>query len=164
MAEPVFGATRPEELAQGDVLESVEFFRPKAQSYRDPVWAPGIVVSHSCDFTKFRADERRGREHLDRFPLLTAPVVSESDIADSGTTGHAKSGRVPRFFFLPAEDGPLSEEAHFVDFWFIQPVAIFELLDVRRLGSLSDEWQLRLQIAIERFFSWTDRRKAVEIP
>ncbi len=122
-----------------------------------------MVLSHSCDFTKFRADEEKGRANLDRFPLLVAPVIGESEIPDAGTVGHAKRDRVPRYFFLPAE-GPLADEAHFLDFWFIQPAAVFELLAVHRLASLSDEWQRRLQIALDRFFSWEDRRQPLEVP
>lgn len=162
MPGPVFeAAPRLEELAQGDLLESIEFFHPKKGSYKDTVWLSGMVLSHSCDFTKFRADEKKGRANLDRFPLLVAPVIDESQIPDAGTVGHAKRDRVPRYFFLPGED-PLSNEAHFVDFWFMQPVSVFELLNVQRLGSLSDEWQKRLQIALDRFFSWEDRKQPLE--
>jgi hypothetical protein len=143
------------------VLESVEFFRPKAGTYKDNLWAPGMVLSHSCDFTKFRADEEKGRSSLDRFPLLVAPLVPTSSLGDSGTAGHAKRGRVARYFHLPAQESFL-EEDHLVDFYFIQPVAVFELLDITRLGSITDEWQKRLQIAIERFFSRELRARPLE--
>lgn len=153
MPEPVFlAAPRPEELAQGDILETVEFFRPKSGTYQDNQWAKGIVVSHSCDFTKFRADESKGREKLDMFPLLVAPVIPLSAVGDEGTAGNAKKGRVMRYFHLPPE-ASLGDEDHLVDFWFIQPAAVFELLEIPRLGSFSNEWQLRLQIALDRFFS-----------
>lgn len=158
MAQLVFQADpRPEELAQGDILESVEFFRPKSGTYKDTQWALGIVLSHSCEFTKFRADEEKGRANLDMFPLLVAPVIPASSIGDVGTAGHAKKGRVTRYFHLPAA-GPLSGEDHFVDFYFMQPVAVFELLGSSRLASMCDEWQERLQIAIDRFFSRTEDR------
>lgn len=156
MPESVFQANpRPEELAQGDVLESVEFFRPKGGTYKDNQWATGIVLSHSCEFTKFRADEEKGRANLDMFPLLVAPVIPASSIGDAGTFGHARKGRVTRYFHLPAA-GPISDEDHFVDFYFMQPMAVFELLNIARLGSFSDEWQERLQVAIDRFFSRTE--------
>jgi hypothetical protein len=156
MAQPAFQATpRPQELAQGDLMEAVEFLCPQGNTYRDNNWAKGIVVSHSCDFTKFKADEEKGRKHLDRFPLLVAPVIPFSSIGDSNTANHARKGRVMRYFHLSA-DGPLAEEEdHFVDFWFIQPASVFELLDIGRLASMSDEWQIRLQIALDRFFSRT---------
>lgn len=120
--------------------------------YKDTQWASGIILSHSCNFTKFRADERYDRANLDMFPMLVAPVVPASSIGDEGTTGHAKKGRVRRYFHLPAE-AALANEDHFVDFYFIQPVAVFELLAMARLASMSDAWQERLQIAIDRFFS-----------
>jgi len=74
--------------------------------------------------------------------------------------GHALAGRVARYFKLPAE-APLDEEDHLVDFWWIQPVAAVELLTIPRLASLSDVWQRRLQIALDRFFSWEDRKQPV---
>jgi hypothetical protein len=154
-----FPGPRPQELAQGDLLESVEFFRPKHGSYKDNVWAPGIVVSHSCDFTKFRSDEAKGRQGLDLFPLLVAPALKGSDIPDQDTVGNAKAGRVARYFHLPA-DGPLDED-HFVDFWFMQPAAVFELLNIPRVASMSDAWQRRLQRGIDRFFSWEDRKETL---
>jgi hypothetical protein len=157
VAGPAFQASpRLEELAQGDLLESVEFLSPKGKTYKDNQWAKGIVLSHSCDFTKFQADERKGRKNLDLFPLLVAPVVPCSAIPDTNTANHARKGRVMRYFHLPNE-GPLAaEEDHLVDFYFIQPASVFELLDIARLGSMSDEWQVRLQIAIDRFFSRTE--------
>jgi hypothetical protein len=158
LPEPVFKTSpRPEELAQGDVFESIEFFRPKGGTYKDTQWASGIILSHSCDFTKFRSDEQSDRANLDMFPMLVAPVVSISAIGDEGTAGHAKKGRVRRYFHLPVE-AALSDEDHFVDFDFMQPVAVFELLAIARLASMSDEWQERLQIAIDQFFSRTESR------
>jgi hypothetical protein len=156
VAEPVFRPDpRPEELAQGDLLESIEFFHPKGGSYRDPISADGIVVSDSCDFTKFRADEEKGRSGLDRFPLLVAPVVPAAAIGDAGAAGHAKAGRVMRYFPIPPQP-QLADEHYLVDFWFMQPISVFELLEATRRASMSDEWQRRLQIAIDRFFSRTE--------
>ena len=158
---PVFLANpREEELAQGDLLESVEFFRPKAGTYKDNVWAPGLVLSHSCDFTKFSADRARDKPNLDLFPLLVAPLVRAAQIPDAGTRGHARAGKMARYFCLPA-DGPLSDEEHFVDFWFIQPAAVEELLGIRRLASMTDGWQRYLQRGIDRFFSWEDRKQTL---
>ena len=151
-------APRPESLAQGDVLEQVEVFRPRRGGYQDTVWAPGTIASHSCDFTKFRADEDRGRAGLDLFPLLVVPVISMSRIPDAGTAGHARSDRVPRYFHIPPEP-PLDSEDHFLDFWFMQPIAVHELLAIRRVASMTDEWQQRLQRGLDRFFSWEDRKR-----
>ena len=67
---------------------------------------------------------------------------------------------LPDSFHLPA-DGPLSDEDRFVDFWFMQPVAVFELLETTRLASMTDLWQRRLQLAIDRHFSWENRRDPV---
>jgi hypothetical protein len=154
------GSLREERLAQGDLLENYEFFRPAGGTYRDTVWAPAVVVSHSCDFTKFSRDEERGRPGLDRFPLLVAPVPRASQIPDPGTRGHATRGKVARYFHLPAGD-PLTAEDHFIDFWFMQPAAVTELLGLRRLASMTDRGQRHLQRAIDRFFSWEDRKKGL---
>jgi hypothetical protein len=151
---------REEELAQGDLLESLEFFHPQQGEYRDVVRAPGVVMSHGCDFTKFRADEARGFSRLDRFPLLIAPLLGEEELLDPGVVGHAKGGRVARYLHLPP-DGPLSDRHHFIDFWFIQPAAVFELLAINRLASMTDTWQLYLQRGLDRFFSWEDRRRPI---
>jgi hypothetical protein len=156
----------PEELAQGDVLEHYEFFQPKGGQYKDTVWRPAVVLSHSCDFTKFRADEAKGRANLDRFPLLVAPLLKAAEIPDGGTRGHAQADRVPRYFHLPAAS-PLDndgDEDRFIDFWFIQPAAVHELLSIKRLASMTEEWQRRLQRGLDRFFSWEDRKKPLDEP
>lgn len=159
---PVYLADlRPERLAQGDVVENYEFFRPKGGTYKDNVWAPAVVLSHSCDFTKYTMDAERGRENLDMFPLIVAPVMTGAQIRDKGTLGNARSDRVARYFYLPPES-PLDEDEHLIDFWFMQPAAVEELLAIRRVASMTDDWQGRLQIGLDRFFSWTDRRKALD--
>lgn len=140
------------------MIESYEFFRPKAGTYTDVVQAPAVVLSHSCDFTKYRKDEERGFSGLDMVPLIVAPVIRASQISDAGTVGHARRDRVARYFHLPPEE-PLESEDHFVDFWFMQPAAAYELLSIRRVASMTDEGQQRLQIGLDRFFSWTDRRQ-----
>ncbi len=140
------------------MVESYDFFRPKAGTYTDVVQAPAVVLSHSCDFTKYRMDEERGFSGLDMVPLIVAPVVRASQIPDAGTVGHARRDRVARYFHLPPEE-PLESEDHFVDFWFMQPAAVDELLSIRRVASMTDEWQQRLHIGLDRFFSWTDRRQ-----
>ena len=155
-------AVREEDLAQGDVLRQVEFFRPVAQSYKDTVWLPGVIVSHSCDFTKFTTDRAKERANLDRFPLLVAPLAPEAAIGDPGVRGHAKAGRVARYCHVPA-DGPL-EGDHFIDFWWIQPAAVIELLEIPRTASMTDQWQKYLQRALDRFFSWEDRKQPVPGP
>jgi hypothetical protein len=95
------------------VVESYDFFRPKAGTYTDVVQAPAVVLSHSCDFTKYRIDEERGLSGLDMVPLIVAPVVRASQIPDPGTVGHARRDRVSRYFHLPPEE-PLESEDHFV--------------------------------------------------
>jgi hypothetical protein len=159
---PVYLASpRAEELAQGDVVEIYEFFRPKAGTYKDTVHAPAVVLSHSCDFTKYRMDEEQGRAGLDLFPLIVAPVLGASMIPDRGTVGHAVRDRVARYFHLPPEE-PLESEDHLIDFWFMQPAAVEELLSIRRVASMTDEWQQRLHVGLDRFFSWTDRRQQLD--
>lgn len=103
---------------------------------------------------------RRKGEHLDRFPLLVAPVVTASQIPDPGTRGHAAADRVPRYFHLLAE-APLDDEDRFIDFWFIQPAAVLELLAISRLTSMTDTANQHLQRGLDRFFSWEDRRKTL---
>jgi hypothetical protein len=153
-------APREETLAQGDILEAYDFFRPQGGTYKDVVRVPAAVISHSCDFTKFRTDEKKGREHLDRFPLLVAPVARSSNLRDGSMRGDAMRDRVPRYFYIPAET-PLDDEDYFIDFWFIQPAAVFELLDIKRLASMTDTGQQHLQRGLDRFFSWEDRKKSL---
>jgi hypothetical protein len=157
---PVYRDTpREEELAQGDILESFEFFRPLKGTYKDVVRLAGAVVSHSCDFTKFRADREKGRDRLDQFPLIVAPVVKASELPDQGTAGNAKAGRVARYFHLPP--GPPLDDDYLIDFWFMQPAAVLELLDIPRVASMTDQWQLYLQRGLDRFFSWEERRRPI---
>jgi hypothetical protein len=153
---------RPETLAQGDILEEVEFFAPRNGGYRDVVRLPGIITSHSCDFTKFLAEREKGSQ-IDRFPLLVAPLIRTSQFDDKGTAGHARGGRVARYFHLGSEL-PLSDEDQYVDFWFMQPVAVLELLDITRVASMTDAWQQYLQRSLDRFFAWEDRKAPVEAP
>ena len=116
-------------------------------------------MSHSCDFTKYKRDEQAGRENLDLFPLLVTAVSRASRIPDASVVGNVRAGRVARYFHLPGE-APLEEE-HLVDFWWIQPVAVWELLATARLASMTDLWQRRLQLALARAFSWEDRKQPV---
>ena len=148
---------RPERLAQGDILDEVEFYAPRNGSYRDTNRFPGMITSHSCDFTKFVAERGKGAP-IDRFPLLVAPLIKEAQI-DRGTAGHARAGRVARYFYLGEE---YAGEGHILDFWFMQPVAALELLELTREASLTDEWQTRLQRGLDRFFSREDRKKVVD--
>jgi hypothetical protein len=150
---------RPQALAQGDIVEDVEFYAPRNGTYQPTVHAPGVITSHSCDFTKFAKAREKGRP-VDRWPLLVAPLVKASEMDDKGIVGHARRDRVARYLFLPAEP-PLSEE-HLVDYWFMQPVAVLELLATLRLASMTDEWQRRLQRSLDRFFSWEDRKKSLD--
>lgn len=98
---------------------------------------------------------------MDRFPLLVAPLLKRSELSDAGTAGHAIAGRVARYFYIPDEPS-LDGERHLVDFWFMQPVAVAELLGIRRRASMTDAWQQRLQRGLDRFFSWEDRKKPLE--
>lgn len=149
---------RPEALAQGDVLADVEFYAPRERSYQPTVHAPCVVTSHSCDYTKFDADRKRGRP-LDRKPLLVAPLVKASEL-DAAMVGNLRADRVPRYFSL-GDESPFAEE-HFADYWFMQPVAVLDLLDTERIASVTDEYQKRLQRSLDRFFSWEDRRKSLD--
>lgn len=149
---------RPEALAQGDVLADVEFYAPRGGSYQPTVHARGIITSHSCDFTKFEAARAKGLP-LDRWPLLVAPLVKASEM-DKDTAGNARADRMPRYFSVGSE-APLEEE-HFADYWFMQPVAIVELLSTDRLASMTDDYQRRLQRSLDRFFSWEDRKKKLD--
>jgi hypothetical protein len=69
---------------------------------------------------------------------------------------------VARYCHVPA-DGPL-ESDHFIDFWWIQPAAVLELLEIPRIASMTDQWQKYLQRALDRFFSWEDRKQTVPGP
>ena len=89
-------------------------------------------------------------------------MIPAAAIPDGGVRGHAKAGRVARYFHIP-EAGPLTGD-HFADFWFIQPAAVVELLPIKRLASLEDGWQKYLQRALDRFFSWEDRKELVPPP
>ncbi len=150
---------REEALAQGDVLADVEFFAPKeGGTYQPTVHAPGVITSHSCDFTKFDTARKQGRD-IRRWPLLAAPLVKRSEL-DSSMAGNAHADRVPRYFSI-GDEPPLDEE-HFADYWFMQPVAVLELLASTRIASFTDNYQQRLQRSLDRFFSWEDRRRALD--
>jgi hypothetical protein len=158
----VFAAElRTEQLAQGDVLEEVEFFAPRKGEYREPVRAPGLITSHSCDFTKFLALQAKGAQ-VDRAPLLVAPLLKGEQLNSPDTVGNARAGKVARYVFV-GDEAPLVGE-HFADFWFMQPVAVLELLDAERIASMTDSWQRYLQRALDRFFSWEDRKALVQAP
>jgi hypothetical protein len=85
-------------------------------------------------------------------------MIGTSELANPGIRGDAERDRVPRYFYLPAEP-PLEDEDRFINFWFIQPAAVFELLDIPRLASMTDGVQKYLQRALDRYFSWEDRKK-----
>ena len=145
---------RPQALAQGDILADVEFYAPREGTYQPTVHAPGVITSHSCDYTKFDAARKRGHP-VDRWPLLVAPLVKASEL-DRDMAGNARADHVPRYFSLGEE--PPFEEEHFADYWFMQPVAVLDLLATERLASVTDEYQRRLQRSLDRYFSWEDRR------
>lgn len=149
---------RPEALAQGDVLADIEFYAPREGGYQPTVHAPGVIASHSCDYTKFEAARARGRA-VDRWPLLVAPLVKASEL-DKDMAGNAHADYVPRYFSL-GDELPFEEE-HFADYWFMQPVAVLELLMTERVASVTDEYQKRLQRSLDRFFSWEDRKKPLD--
>ena len=74
---------RSERLAQGDILDEVEFYAPRNGSYRDTNRFPGMITSHSCDFTKFIAERDKGAP-IDRFPLLVAPLITRKPRSTEG--------------------------------------------------------------------------------
>jgi hypothetical protein len=144
------------------MLEQVEFFFPRNGSYRDTVWAPGVITSHSCDFTKFLAEQAKGSSNIDRFPLLVAPLIRRDQMPNKSIAGSAAADRVPRYFYVPDDEDDSKDL--FVDFWFMQPVAVLELLGIGRVASMTDEWQACLQRGLDRFFSWEDRKKPLGQP
>lgn len=149
---------RPEALAQGDILADIEFYAPRGGGYQPTVHAPAVITSHSCDFTKFLAAQAKGRA-VDRWPLLAAPLIKASEM-DRDTAGNATADKMPRYFSVGSES-PFEEE-HFADYWFMQPVAILELLATDRVASMTDEYQRRLQRSLDRFFSWEDRKRKLD--
>ncbi len=151
---------RPQELAQGDILADVEFYAPRGGGYQPTEHARGVITSHSCDFTKFAAAREKERA-VDRYPLLVAPLIKASEM-DADTAGNARADKMPRYFSL-GDESPFEEE-HFADYWFMQPVAVLELLATQRLASVTDEYQTRLQRSLDRFFSWEDRKRKLDAP
>ena len=86
-------------------------------------------------------------------------MIRETEL-NPGSAGHARAGRVARYFHIGDEYGG---EGYVVDFWFMQPVAVRELLAASREASLTDEWQTRLQRSLDRYFSREARRAPVNI-
>ena len=147
---PVYDAPEfPEKrLNQGDVFERVRFVgRVADRDEVDVAELKGLVVAHSCDCDKFEEATEKGDltdEELARWPVAVAPLES-AEILSTSNLGHARSGRMPRYFFLPEEDGL---EAMLADMWRVQPIPWTELAACERLATLSVTWQKRLWIHI----------------
>jgi hypothetical protein len=135
---PFLDALRTEAVAQGDVVDGIE--------YRVPGLGPAsglvLVVSHSCEYTK-------AAENQPLRPLLISPVVGLVELPD-GQGGLVARGQVARYWPLPT-NGPLTPCA--ADFASIQPVLASELLDGTRIASMDENGQHLLVARLLEFLS-----------
>lgn len=135
---------REEQLNQGDIFEDVPLLTVDGPERPQKI-ARGMVVSHDCDCDKYFNEVRRGRASGPAlWPVAVAPVYDLKDLR-GGQSGDARAGRIKRFFYI-APEGDHGEMV--ADLWFEQPVSIAQLLGLRRVASLSDEWLKRLHIQI----------------
>lgn len=141
-AAQVYKAEHLDHIYQGDLFQSLELMLPRSSGDWDPRIWDGIVVSHSCEYTKIR-----GRLNK---PLLVAPVrkLSVYSQRDAILRGEAYG-----LWALPQES-PLDDDEYVVDLRFIQPIAIGKLDDesywTSVTPSLQDELQARLALFLLR--------------
>lgn len=150
---PVYGPAE-ERLNQGDLFSKVAVVIPRAVRVRRQRrrQSLALVTSHDCDCDRYKraVEKGQGPDVLRRFPLLVAPVHPIAELADEGLHGDIRKARVPRYFHIPAED---ECEEMVADLWFEQPVPAMELLQLRRMATLSEEWKRHLAIQIFRLRS-----------
>lgn len=142
---PVYGEPEePDQLNQGDLLEEVPFI---GQDARDPGRVEtmlGVVTANSCDCDKFfsAGEKGAGEDLLATWPILVAPV-HPPELLVGGQAGDARSGRMPRYFPLPAED-PLPELV--IDLGREQAIPAPVLVERRRQACLDEETLRRLYV------------------
>lgn len=109
-------------------MQSLSFVVPLADGTldTDPMW-DGIVVSHSCEYTKIAKNGGY---------LLVAPVRPISEF-DSDTAGKVRRGRYFSLWQLPPES-PVDEEC-VADFRFIQPIHFRQLTNATHWACLAPE-------------------------
>lgn len=132
----------PSRLNQGDLLGDVPFIGHDARDRAQSTTALGLVTAHSCGCDKFFVKQEKGLdEHLEAtWPIMVAPV-HPPELLVGGQAGDARSGRIPRYYYLPAED---SHPELVVDLWREEAVPALTLLALDRQATLSRDSVLGL--------------------
>jgi hypothetical protein len=131
---------RPDALNQGDLIQEVPFTIPLGNERSVKVML-GLVLQHDCDCDKFLKPRTPiPEEQQPAWAITVAPAHPISDLT-GGRPKAVREGNMSRYFWLPAE-GDVDELV--ADLWLEQPIPIVQLLERRRVASLSDDWRLRL--------------------
>lgn len=117
---------------QGDVFEGLTLAgRPM----------DGMITAHDCVLDKYLVPNRITQAEAQHFVVSVAPV-HPLHLLTGDRPANARAGRMPRYFYLPAEG---EREELVADLWLEQPMRFKDLLtDGERVTSLSDEWLGRL--------------------
>ncbi len=127
-------------IFQGDIFHSVTFVAP---GHDDTVLAPGIVLSHDCEYTKAR---RRPTE----YPLIVAPL-RELAAFPKDQAELIRSNRLRYLLHLPIE-GPVETEQA-ADLRLMQPVLAAELQQYQYLTSASETLKRRIRAKVVEFIT-----------
>ena len=128
----VYGDRSEYDANQGDVFRDVPF---------NGFLSDGIITSHDCVLDKYLDGKPPlAPAEAELFVVSVAPVHA-LDLLSDGRRSAARAGDMPRYFYLPEEDGRPELVA---DLYLEQPIRFAELLDCTRVTSLSPEWLARL--------------------
>jgi hypothetical protein len=128
----VYGDRSEYAANQGDVFEAVEF---------NGFTMDGMITAHDCVCDKYLNPRTPlDEEAAARFTISVAPVHAV-DALTGDRRAAVRSNNMPRYFYLPEEDGRPELVA---DLYLEQPVVFAAVLEQPRLASLSPEWLGRL--------------------
>lgn len=116
---------------QGDVFDGLSFGGRTMD---------GMITAHDCVLDKYLVPNRITQAEAQHFMVSVAPV-HPLDLLTGDRPANARAGRMPRYFYLPAE-GERGELV--VDLWLEQPMRFADILSRQRVTSLSDQWLGRL--------------------
>lgn len=149
---PAYADRSEDDANQGDIFIDVPF----VVGPQSAAW--GMIVSHDCDCDKFLKpktpipDDQRSL-----WPITMAPVHPIDELT-GGRMKAVREGEMPRYFYLPEENG-LPELV--ADLWLEQPIPMEQVLACGRRASLSDEWRVRLWTQIIRLRTGKDLSRAI---
>ncbi len=131
-------------LDQGYILERVPIRIPEPNGKHRETHMLAVVTQHGCDCEKFDHAKEKNQA-TDHFAVQVAPVFEIKHLRDDGKHKDIRSGRVPQYFSIPSED---KRPELVADLWLEQPLPTADLLQLKRVDSLSEEWCRRLVIQI----------------